>query len=95
MPVINSLTIANRGETMSEFDHVRVLSAYLSRLRLVDFERLHQASIETTHQQLNGNNRSQLDAQEKKFDVIRDAVKGMTDHDKEICARIVRESITA
>lgn len=80
---------------MSEFDHVRVLSAYLSRLRLVDFERLHQASIETTHQQLNGNNRSQLDAQEAKFDVIRAAVKGMTNHDKEICARIVRESIAA
>ena len=78
---------------MTEFDHVRVLSAYLSRLRLVDFERLHQASIETTYQQLNGNNRSQLDALERELDVIRAAVECMTDHDKQTCARIVRESI--
>jgi len=78
---------------MNESDHYRILSAYLSRLRLVDFERLQQASIETTHQQLNGNNRSQLDAQQAKFDVIRAAIESMTDHDKNICNRIVRETI--
>ena len=78
---------------MSEFDHVRVLSAYLTRLPPVVFKRLNEANLNTWHEQLNGNNRSQLDALESELDVIRAAVECMTDHDKQTCARIVRESI--
>lgn len=80
---------------MSEFDHVRVLSAYLTRLPPIVFKRLNEANLNTWHEQLNGNNRSQLDALESELDVIRAAVECMTDHDKKTCARIVRESITA
>ena len=80
---------------MTEFDHVRVLSAYLTRLPPVVFKRLNEANLNTWHEQLNGNNRSQLDALERELDVIRAAVECMTDHDKQICARIVRESIAA
>ena len=78
---------------MTEFDHVRVLSAYLTRLPPVVFKRLNEANLNTWHEQLNGNNRSQLDALEKELDVIRAAVECMTDHDKQTCARIVMESI--
>ena len=80
---------------MTEFDHVRVLSAYLMRLPPIVFKRLNEANLNTWHEQLNGNNRSQLDALESELDVIRAAVECMTDHDKQTCARIVRESIAA
>ena len=80
---------------MTEFDHVRVLAAYLMRLPPVVFKRLNESNRLAWHEQLNGNNRSQLTALENELDVIREAVECMTDHDKQTCARIVRESIAA
>ena len=78
---------------MTDFEHVRVLSAYLMRLRPVVFKRLNEANRLAWQEQLNGNSRSQLEALENELDVIREAISGMTDSDKKTCARIVRESL--
>jgi hypothetical protein len=79
---------------MTDYEHTRVLSAYLMRLPPIVFKRLLAANLNTWDQQLNGNNRGQLDALEAELDVIRAAVESMTEGDKAICARIVRESVT-
>ena len=80
---------------MEDFSHTRILSAYLRRLPPIVFRNLKEANENCWAQQLNGNNRSQLDAQEKELEIIRAAVECMTQHDKDICARIVREELSA
>ena len=80
---------------MTEFDHVRVLSAYLMRLPPIVFKRLNDANLKAWNEQLNGNKASQMESCEHELQVIRAAVECMTDHDKQTCARIVRESIAA
>lgn len=80
---------------MEKFDHLRILSAYLTRLPPVVFKRLLEANLDSWHQQLNGNNRSQLSALENEIDVIRFAIDSMTDADLAMIENIVTVSADA
>ena len=80
---------------MENLSHTRILAAYLTRLPPIVFRKLNEANRETWQQALNGNTRSQLDAQESELEVIRAAIECMTQHDKDICARIIGEELAA
>jgi hypothetical protein len=80
---------------MQEFSHVRILAAYLMRLPPIVYKKLNEANRAAWQETLNGNSRSQLAAQESELEVIRAAVECMTETDKQVIARIVREELAA
>ncbi len=84
----------NSRSAVSDEQHVRILKAYLSRMKKTDLVAIVESSDSCWREQLNGNAGSQSAADRAFEAVVEQAIGNMIQHDRELVSEILTREMT-
>lgn len=79
---------------MTEYNHVQILSAYISRLSLADIANIHEHVDRCVHAQLNNSTSTQLGKQAGLYSAVCNSVNNLITHDKSLINQVINQNIS-